>query len=93
MYVYILMNKEISNIIYTYLYVHCVGGIVPFFNPSGILVFSEDSVQRINLTLLNNDTLKVHTYIQLCMHVNLCKPSIRLRMSTLSNYMSVEILH
>ena len=51
---------EISNIIYTYLYVHYVGGIIPFSNPSGILVFSNDSVERINLTLLNNDTLEVH---------------------------------
>ena len=36
-----------------------VGGIVPFGNPSGILIFGEDSVQRINLTLINNDTVEV----------------------------------
>ena len=44
-----------------------VGGIVPFSNPSGILVFGEDSVQRINLTLLNNDTVEVRIYV--CMFV------------------------
>ena len=35
------------------------GGIVPFSNPTGILIFTEDSVQTINLTLINNNTLEV----------------------------------
>ena len=38
-----------------------VGGIVLFSNPSGMLMFGEDPIQRINLTLINNDTLKVCT--------------------------------
>ena len=74
---------------HTYMY---VGGMVPFSNPSGILVFSEDSVQTINLTLINNGVLEV------CMHV--CTQffcnlhfNFRLRMSTLSSYMLVETLH
>ena len=48
-----------------------VGGMVPFSNPSGILVFGEESVQRINLTVINNDTLEVHMYttIYICTYV------------------------
>ena len=37
----------------------CIDGAVSFSNPSGILIFGEDSVQRINLTLIDNDTLEV----------------------------------
>ena len=37
------------------------GGIVPFSNPIGILIFVEDSVQTINLTLLSNGTIEVGT--------------------------------
>ena len=49
-----------------------VGGIVPFSNPSGILLFVEDSVQRINLTLINNDTVEVCTYIRVYVCVYVC---------------------
>ena len=52
-----------------------VGGIVPFSNPSAMLVFSEDSVQQINLTLidLDNGLLEVCTHIR--MHTFFCKSS------------------
>ena len=70
-----------------------VGGIVPFSNPSGILIFSKDSVQRINLTLINNGILEVRTHIRMhTIFVNL-HFNFRWRMSTLSSYMLVEILH
>ena len=48
-----------------------VGGIVPFSNPSGILMFIEDSVQGINLTLINNDTVEVCIYmcVYVCVYV------------------------
>ena len=41
-----------------------LGNVVPFSNPTGILVFGEDPVQRINLTLteFNNITLEVRVY-------------------------------
>ena len=42
------------------MYVHSyVGGVVPFTNPTGMLTFTEDSIQRINLTLASNDSLEV----------------------------------
>ena len=56
------MDGEKPNIIHTYLYAY-VGSIVPFSNPSGVLIFGEDSVQRINLTLINNGTVEVHMYV------------------------------
>ena len=49
-----------------------VGGIVPFSNPSGILAFGEDSVQTINLTLLNNDTVEVRMCIHACICMFVC---------------------
>ena len=53
-----------------------VGGIVPFSYPSAMLVFSEDSVQQINLTLidLDNGLLEVCTHIR--MHTFFCKSSL-----------------
>ena len=55
------------NIIHMYVFVYAyvyVGDMVPFSIPSGILVFSEDSVQTINLTLINNGILEVRTHIR-----------------------------
>ena len=69
-YVHILIDREChySYNVFIYTYVH-VGSVFPFSNPSGILIFIEDSVQRINLTLINNDTFEVHMYIR--MHTNI----------------------
>ena len=36
-----------------------IGEVVVIFNPTGMLIFYEDSVQTINLLLINDDTLKV----------------------------------
>ena len=47
-----------------YLY---VGSTVPFTKQSGFLIFGEESVQRINLTL-NNDTLEVHTFVSIIVY-------------------------
>ena len=42
------------------MYVHSyVGGVVPFTNPTGMLTFTEDSIQMINLTLASNNSLEV----------------------------------
>ena len=42
------------------MYVHSyVGGVVLFTNPTGMLTFTEDSIQRINLTLASNNSLEV----------------------------------
>ena len=42
------------------MYVHSyIGGVVPFTNPTGMLTFTEDSIQRINLTLASNNSLEV----------------------------------
>lgn len=57
--------------VYTY-----IADIVPFSNPTGALIFVEDSVQSINLTLINNDTLEVctlymPTYVyKYCMYIH-----------------------
>ena len=45
-----------------------IGSVVPFSNPSGILIFVEESVERINLTLLSNNTLEVCTYVRMYGH-------------------------
>ena len=44
------------------------GGIFPFTNPAGILVFVEQSVQKINLTVVNNDKVKV-SIKHYCMYI------------------------
>ena len=49
----------------------CVGSVIPFVKPSGLLIFGEESVQRINLTLIY-DTLEVCTMYLLYVYTCLC---------------------
>ena len=46
-----------------------VGNIFPFTKPFGFVIFGEESVQRINLTLINNDALEVRTYVFIIVYV------------------------
>ena len=47
-----------------------IGGIFPFTNPAGILVFAEEPVQNINLKLVNDDKLEVRKYeLYVCTYV------------------------
>ena len=63
---YINRQKN-SVIINTHIFYLCscvhihlyTGGIVPFSNPTGMLIFVKDSVQMINLSLINDNTLEV----------------------------------
>ena len=49
-------NLEVASYHGIYLY---VGSTVSFTNPSGLLIFSEESTQSINLTRTNNSILEV----------------------------------
>ena len=47
-----------------------IGGIFPFTNPAGILVFAEEPVQNINLKLVYDDKLEVRKYeLYVCLYV------------------------
>ena len=47
-----------------------IGGIFPFTNPAGILVFAEEPVQNINLKLVYDDKLEVLKYeLYVCTYV------------------------